>query len=75
MPNSKFSKVIFLHLFDFLRLTAKLKTTGRLIVQALFGDDSALKAQCQINLQNIVEKFCKTPWLFGRTIMRNTTSL
>ncbi|XP_056681282.1 uncharacterized protein LOC130458733 [Monodelphis domestica] len=55
-------------LFDLRCLTAKTKTTERLILEALFADDCALMAHQENHLQTIVDRFSTATKLFGLTI-------
>uniref|UniRef100_A0A5F8GML3 Reverse transcriptase domain-containing protein n=1 Tax=Monodelphis domestica TaxID=13616 RepID=A0A5F8GML3_MONDO len=55
-------------LFNLCRLTAKTKTTERLILEALFTDDYALMAHQENHLQTIVDRFSTATKLFGLTI-------
>uniref|UniRef100_A0A5F8GDL9 Reverse transcriptase domain-containing protein n=1 Tax=Monodelphis domestica TaxID=13616 RepID=A0A5F8GDL9_MONDO len=54
-------------LFDLRRLTAKTKTTERLILEALFTDGCALMAHQENHLQTIVDRFSTATKLFGLT--------
>uniref|UniRef100_K7DZQ5 Reverse transcriptase domain-containing protein n=1 Tax=Monodelphis domestica TaxID=13616 RepID=K7DZQ5_MONDO len=62
-------------LFDLRRLTAKTKTTERLILEALFTDDCALMAHQENHLQTIVDRFSTTTKLFGLTISLSKTEV
>uniref|UniRef100_A0A5F8GJ83 Reverse transcriptase domain-containing protein n=1 Tax=Monodelphis domestica TaxID=13616 RepID=A0A5F8GJ83_MONDO len=62
-------------LFDLRRLTAKTKTTERLILEALFADDCALMAHQENQLQTIVDIISTTTKLFGLTIGLSKTEV
>uniref|UniRef100_K7E3Q4 RNA-directed DNA polymerase n=1 Tax=Monodelphis domestica TaxID=13616 RepID=K7E3Q4_MONDO len=62
-------------LFDLRRLTAKTKTTERLILEALFADDCALMAHQENHLQTIVDRFSTATKLFGLTISLSKTEV
>ncbi|XP_056674919.1 uncharacterized protein LOC130457479 [Monodelphis domestica] len=62
-------------LFDLCCLTAKSKTTERLILEALFADDCALMAHQENHLQTIVDRFSTATKLFGLTINLSKTEV
>uniref|UniRef100_A0A5F8G576 RNA-directed DNA polymerase n=1 Tax=Monodelphis domestica TaxID=13616 RepID=A0A5F8G576_MONDO len=62
-------------LFDLRRLTAKTKTTERLILEVLFADDCALMAHQENHLQTIVDRFSTATKLFGLTISLSKTEV
>ena len=55
-------------LFDLRRLTAKIKTVKKTVLEALFADDCALMAHRESDLQLVVNKSAETSRLFGLTI-------
>uniref|UniRef100_A0A5F8G352 Reverse transcriptase domain-containing protein n=1 Tax=Monodelphis domestica TaxID=13616 RepID=A0A5F8G352_MONDO len=61
--------------FDLRHLTAKTKTTERLILEALFTDDCALMAHQENHLQIIVDMFSTATKLFGLTISLSKTEV
>uniref|UniRef100_A0A5F8H9R7 RNA-directed DNA polymerase n=1 Tax=Monodelphis domestica TaxID=13616 RepID=A0A5F8H9R7_MONDO len=62
-------------LLDLRRLTAKTKTTERLILEAFFADDCALMAHQENHLQTIVDRFSTATKLFGLTISLSKTEV
>ncbi|PFX31654.1 Transposon TX1 uncharacterized 149 kDa protein [Stylophora pistillata] len=60
-------------LFDLRRLNAKTKTIEKLILEALFADDCALRAHTKSTLQLTVDKFAEASRLFGLTISLGKT--
>ncbi|XP_056669384.1 uncharacterized protein LOC130456524 [Monodelphis domestica] len=62
-------------LFDLRCLTAKTKTTERLILEALFADNCALMAHQENHLQTIVDRFSTATKLFGLTISLRKTEV
>uniref|UniRef100_A0A5F8GWT4 RNA-directed DNA polymerase n=1 Tax=Monodelphis domestica TaxID=13616 RepID=A0A5F8GWT4_MONDO len=62
-------------LFDIRPLTAKTKTTERLVLEALFADDCPLMAHQENHLQTIVDRFSTATKLFGLTISLSKTEV
>ena len=62
-------------LFDLRRLTAKIKTVKKTVLEALFADDCAIMAHRESDLQIIVNKFAEASCLFGLTISLGKTKV
>ena len=62
-------------LFDLRPLRAKTKNLERIILEASFADDHALKAHKESDLQLIMDKFAEASGLFGLTINLGDTEV